>query len=105
MQKYRIMTRATIVGSVEATNEKEAVEKFVKEVRSVPVYDINQIYRAVLDSNITPILKAYRENNNMSRLELANKLGMARMSLYRIERHKAAPSRITMQKLREAGII
>ena len=105
MQKYRIMARTRILGYVEALNGKEAAEKYDKgEYRSADNI-IESPVIAVPDSNVALILKAYRKENELTWQEAADKIGMTRMTLYRLERRKHKPSRTTLQRMREVGIL
>lgn len=108
MHRYKIISKVRVLGYVEASNEQEAVDKYnKKECQYSPCMleaTANPIM-AVLDSNMAPILKAYREGNKFTRQEAADTLGMTRMTLYRLEKRKHKPSRATLQHLKEAGII
>jgi DNA-binding XRE family transcriptional regulator len=103
MQKYRVMSKAVVLEVVEAATEKEAVDKFIKEDK-IRIFSADNV-KAVLDSDVAPVLKAFRKENDLTAEEMAGKLGIARMSLYRLESGKVRPRRSTMQRMREIGVL
>jgi len=105
MRKYKIMARAKMLGYVEALNGKEAAEKYGNgEYQSVD-NTIERPVMVVLDSDVAPLLKDFRESNELSRREAAAKLGVTRMTLYRLEKRVHKPNKTTLQHMKEAGII
>lgn len=106
MPKYNIMTRAMVLGSIEAATGKEAVRKFLKHKNQAQIQILDEgSVKAVLASDIAEVLKAYRNENDLAREVLAKKIGVTRMTLYRLEEKWVQPSRKTLAKMREIGII
>ena len=74
------------------------IEKISKEENFDPSKDIR---RQLLSSQI----KAYRIEQKLTQSELANKLGVGKLSVIRWESARRSPSALAMDRLKSMGIV
>ena len=105
MTRYKLIAKARLIGHVQADNEEDALRKY--EAGNYQRIDKPPVVAAILDdvTSIGRLLKEYREWNERTQEDIAKMLGVNKLTVIRWEHGRSRPSRLAVQKMKEAGIL